>query len=169
MIIPVAYCPELKRNVSIMDARNEYLNSKYYIKFSFQCVTENCVQPNGKRTEIIGCNYTKRNDEKTAVRPYFRTHPQQEHNKNCPYYQESQSSESCSSDEINSVRYNRKQPYHFDECRLFDDDDNEDSNRRKQENKTQSDFQKNSQSITKRHNNNGEIIYSLSLIEAQYF
>lgn len=160
MIILEAYCVELKRNISIMDARNEYLNSKFPIKFRFQCVTENCVQPNGERTEIIGCNYTKRDNEQTAVRPYFRTHPQQEHNEHCKYYQDKQSIEIYSSNKTNGIIYNRKQPYHFDECGLFDDDDDENENKIKREKKIQSNFLEiNMQSNRKRYSDNGEIKY----------
>jgi hypothetical protein len=78
-----AYCNELKRIVTIDEARREYLSYDAPPgRFDFFCPDENCCQPSGNRTRITGANYTKSATEQTQYRtPYFRDWD--EHHKNC--------------------------------------------------------------------------------------
>lgn len=113
MKIPVAYNTELKRKITITDACKLYSEMK--IKLHFLCPTTDCVQPNGQRTEIIACNYTK-GKNKVGVPPHFRTKQQQNHSKNCQYYCEDIKQSSKNS--TTNFHYEKKPSFHFDEICL---------------------------------------------------
>lgn len=84
MSVTIAYCIELERNISIIEARNEYFaqNKTYRQTFTFLCSDPSCVQAGNTRTEIIGVNYTKiigDSEDKKYKSPYFRLKPKQVH------------------------------------------------------------------------------------------
>ncbi len=88
MSVSVVYCIELERDVTIMEARNEFFAKPQdqRQKFTFLCNDPDCRQPDGSRTEMVGVNYTRfvADSESTEYKsPYFRLKPKQEHSECC--------------------------------------------------------------------------------------
>ncbi|PPD55396.1 MAG: hypothetical protein CTY12_01060 [Methylotenera sp.] len=82
-----AFCDELKRIVTIDEARREYLSCENPPdRFDFFCPDEGCCQSDGSRTRITGANYRKSATEQPQYKtPYFRDWD--EHHTNCVWEQ----------------------------------------------------------------------------------
>lgn len=98
MSVTIAYCVELDRNVSIIEARNEYFaqGSNQRRTFTFYCSDPSCVQENGSRTKIVGVNYTKvigDSEDKGYRSPYFRLNRSQKHVASCVWVESEKKTE----------------------------------------------------------------------------
>jgi hypothetical protein len=82
--ITFAYCVELGHEVTITEARLEYLAmSSPPKRFNFLCSDTNCWDgPDGPGVMVVGANYTKPAEEGTKFRtPYFRRESRSAHHR----------------------------------------------------------------------------------------
>lgn len=70
MVILDAYCIQLKRCVSITEARTEFLNQSKYKNFEFLCSTPSCRE---KGVKIVGVNYKIHPSDNHHNAPHYRS------------------------------------------------------------------------------------------------
>lgn len=77
-----AYCVELKKKLSIVAARREYLSLvPPRARFTFLCTTDECRELDAK---ITGVNYDV-NPQETTISAHFRANPKDEHCPTCEW------------------------------------------------------------------------------------
>lgn len=85
MSIQEAYCVQLKKVVSITEARTEFLNLSSCERFQFLCSTESCRQ---RGVKIIGVNYDHFPDEiKQSPHFKYRESNNERHSPDCQWVQ----------------------------------------------------------------------------------
>ena len=82
-----AYCLELGDIVDIGEARRRFNDPANNLlnKFTFYCPDPSCVQPDGRRTEIIATHHTKPPQDTTKHAACFRRYPLQHHISGCAW------------------------------------------------------------------------------------
>lgn len=114
-----AYCIQLKRVVTITEARTEYLNAPLYKRFDFLCSTVSCRT---KGVKIVGANYKVHPSADHYNKAYFRKYPSSinEHCEDCYLYYDDNlrmNGESEEAFKLRKVRANLND--YVDEFKLF--------------------------------------------------